>query len=166
MDNISKKILLSAGIGLGVAASGLSLYLLFRPEVEFLNISKDEKKIKETNNTVLTIRVPKQYVGAVIGRGGENVHKIQKETKTRIHFDDTGARKLGLTDLADRFLAIKGPPECTAKAEQLIARIIDEQSRITTKHFSVDTNAIGGIIGRNGETIRYCRQLDSNLSND
>jgi transcription antitermination factor NusA-like protein len=163
MDTIGKKLLLSAGIGLGVAVSGVSLYLLLKPENDpYLNRDNDKRKIRQTNQSVVTIRVPKQYVGAVIGRGGEHIKRIQSDTKTRINFDDsnTGSNSKDNNGLKEvRVLLIKGTPESTAKAEMAINEIIREQSMITTKHFSVDTNAIGGIIGRNGDNIRYFRPL-------
>ena len=163
MDTISKKILLSAGIGLGVAVSGVSLYLLFKPEDDpYLKPAENERrKIRQTNQSVVTIRVPKQYVGAVIGRGGEQIKRIQFDTKTRINFDDSnggnGGDQNGMKDM--RILLIKGTPDNTAKAEMAINEIIREQSSIVTKHFSVETTAIGGIIGRNGENIRYFRSF-------
>ena len=155
MDEIGKKILLSAGITLGVAVSGVSLYLLLKPEDErqYWRPENEKRKINENNHSVVTIRVPQQYVGAVIGRGGEHIKRIQSETHTKINFDSNSSKeKNGLKEY--RILLIRGSPENTIKAEVAINEIISEQSKVLTKHFTVDTNAIGGIIGRNGENIR------------
>lgn len=153
MDQIGKKILLSAGITLGVAVSGVSLYLLLRPEELHLSPDGQKRKVNQSKQSVITVRVPQQYVGAVIGRGGEQVKRIQTETHTKINFDSNSSKeKNGVKDY--RILLIRGTPENAAKAELVINGILSEQSKVLTKHFTVDTNAIGSIIGRNGENIR------------
>ena len=36
----------------------------------------------------IVFQIPAEHVGAVIGRGGENIKEIQRKTKTRIDFKD------------------------------------------------------------------------------
>ncbi|CAG2107582.1 unnamed protein product [Medioppia subpectinata] len=154
MDSIGKKLLLSAGIGLGVAVSSVSLYLLLKPEDEdnvVVNES-DKRKVRQNTQSMVSIRVPKKCVGAVIGRSGEHIKQIQSETNTKINFDDMNGDQNGHKD--SRLLLIKGTPENTAKAEIAINEIIRHQSLIKTKTFVVETVSVGAIIGRNGSTIR------------
>ncbi|CAG2181797.1 unnamed protein product, partial [Oppiella nova] len=113
-----------------------------------------KRKVRQSTQSVLTVRVPKTCVGAVIGRGGEHIKQIQSDTNTKIQFDDQngGSGDNGVQE--SRVLVIRGSPESTIKAETMINEIIRHQSLVTTKTFNVETTSVGAIIGRNGQTIR------------
>ena len=65
----------------------------------------------------LEIKVPKAAVGVVIGRGGENISRIQTETGTRIQFkpDDP--------NLDHRGCVISGTQEACNSAQEKIKEI-------------------------------------------
>ena len=66
---------------------------------------------------IFIIKVPKAAVGVVIGRGGENISRIQTETGTRIQFkpDDP--------NLDHRGCVISGTQEACNSAQEKIKEI-------------------------------------------
>jgi transcription antitermination factor NusA-like protein len=56
----------------------------------------------------IEVRIPADQVGAIIGRGGENIKEIQRKTKTRIDFkdDNTGSSNLSLKKSKTKFLLL------------------------------------------------------------
>ena len=78
--------------------------------VSYYSISKKMKLI-------FIIKVPKAAVGVVIGRGGENISRIQTETGTRIQFkpDDP--------NLDHRGCVISGTQEACNSAQEKIKEI-------------------------------------------
>jgi tudor domain-containing protein 2 len=158
MDKIGKRLLLSAGIGLGVAVSGVSLYLLFKSDDDYFDSNQKKRSITTSHQTVTRIRVPEEYIGAVIGHKGVQIKRIQTETNTKIHSEDNTTNGMNNSNnLSDgsKYLVIKGLPENRASAELVINQIIEEQKSIITKRFSIPTQAVGRIIGKNGDNIRY-----------
>ena len=49
---------------------------------------------------IVQIQIPKDFIGAVIGKGGEVIQKIQKETDTIINIEEVG--DLGIVDVASQ----------------------------------------------------------------
>ena len=49
---------------------------------------------------IVQIQIPKDFIGAVIGKGGEVIQKIQKETETIINIEEVG--DLGIVDVASQ----------------------------------------------------------------
>lgn len=136
-------------------------------------IEKAKEKTGGNNPNACTLRVPHDLIGMLIGRGGETIKELKKESGARIDIlkepvDD------GSTDRpADRVVNITGPPECVEYAkkmiEEMLGKRVKEESddrdrrsqspggelvRATTAVLHVHNDLIGMLIGKGGETIR------------
>lgn len=100
----------------------------------------------------IKIRIRKDAIGAVIGKGGENVRNIQRMTRTKITFDED---KNGT---GDKYAVIMGDSEAIAYAEEVIMKIVDDQPLLSTLEFSIPCTFVGSVIGRNGEVIRCLQE--------
>ncbi|KAA0721845.1 Far upstream element-binding protein 2 [Triplophysa tibetana] len=109
-------------------------------------------------------RVPDGMVGLIIGRGGEQINKIQQDSgcKVQIAPDSCG--------LPDRSVSLTGPPEAIQKAKMLLDDIVS-RGRGTPPSFHESTNGNGHmqemvipagkaglIIGKGGETIKQLQE--------
>jgi far upstream element-binding protein len=125
--------------------------------------------------------IPSNRVGALIGRGGENITKLQADSGARLQLiqDET------MGDL--KLLKLAGTATSVAKAKELVQAILDEHEsviaegvlalvvpsipsaiaplgasggpdddayRSVTKEMLVPRWAVGSVIGRGGETIK------------
>jgi far upstream element-binding protein len=125
------------------------------------------------------ISIESNLVGLVIGRGGDNLKKIEKETGARIQFI-TGPQHNG----PQRDCRLSGPARCRQDAKHAIWRILDENGGLSngarssqppqtqnkprqqaaglpklregenSVQIMVPDKTVGLIIGRGGETIR------------
>ncbi|TRY86079.1 hypothetical protein DNTS_030173 [Danionella cerebrum] len=105
-------------------------------------------------------RVPDGMVGLVIGRGGEQINKIQQDSGCKVQIaPDSGG-------LPERSVSITGSPEAIQKAKMLLDDIVS-RGRGTPPSFHESTNGgghmqemiipagkAGLIIGKGGETIK------------
>lgn len=146
MDGLTRKIFIGATVGIGVVASSAALYFLLRDDDEDPLLK--EFRTETTRQTTVRVKIRKDAIGAVIGRGGETVKRIQKDTKTRINFEDD------VDDEGSRFAVIKGSPETVAEAEKHITMIINDQPVLFTENIFIPHNAVGIIIGRGGKHSR------------
>ena len=108
------------------------------------------------------VPVPPQYIGLVIGKGGESIKRIQAETGTKIQFDTTKSDAKG-----NKVCQISGPSDNVERAKNMIDEIIDNAVNYKNNRLrdgeeilrmSVPANKTGTIIGRGGETIRALKQ--------
>lgn len=107
------------------------------------------------------VAVPPNYIGLVIGKGGESIKRIQQESGTRIQFDTSKTDNNG-----NKVCSISGPPDCVARAQEMIQEIIDNAAAHRASKFMggeelrlpVPSNRCGAVIGRGGETIRVIKQ--------
>ncbi|CAO3591491.1 unnamed protein product [Absidia cylindrospora] len=67
-----------------------------------------------------TVRIPKEFVGLIIGRGGETVRALQEESGARIVVD-----KYGDPHADQKTLTIHGTPETIAIAKDLITEKVE-----------------------------------------
>jgi len=139
--------------------------------VQILMSQKDGNKglISPLGKPTIEVSVPKAAVGVVIGRGGENISRIQTETNTRVQFkpDDP--------NLDTRGCVISGSPEaCTMaqeKIKEIAAQKLAEQGQqgagptntmfgmgSQTIEFPVPANRAGVVIGKGGENIRLIKE--------
>ncbi|KAI1289434.1 Far upstream element-binding protein 1 [Halotydeus destructor] len=138
--------------------------LLTEKELEAAKV-KTTKAITNEYGTVrggsVEVAVPPQYIGLVIGKGGESIKRIQAETGTKIQFDTTKSDAKG-----NKICQISGPSDCVKRAEELIQEIIDnamnyKQNRLRDGEelirMPVPANKTGTVIGRGGETIRQLK---------
>lgn len=140
----------SLPILIGLTVSGISaaylLYLLLRKDDDDLDVHM--QRIRTSRPTFIEVKIPKECVGVVIGRGGSSIRDIEEKTNTRIIFKDE------LETDAYRVCAIRGTPEGAQLAESLIHNIILNQPLIESHEMLVPQHVCGRIIGRNGDTIR------------
>jgi far upstream element-binding protein len=107
------------------------------------------------------VAVPPNYIGLVIGKGGESIKRIQQESGTKIQFDTSKTDNNG-----NKICSISGPPDCIARAQDMIQDIIDNAAANRSGKFMggeevrmpVPSNRCGAVIGRGGETIRVIKQ--------
>jgi len=133
-------------IVLGLAltgATGVALYLLLREEEEW-----EEGGHLTSRQACLEVRIPKESVALVIGRGGANIREIQAKSETRINFRDE------LETEEYRVAAIRGSPDGAQMAEILIQQTLAQQPRVETVVMKVPSRTVGRIIGRGGDTVR------------
>lgn len=147
-----------------------------RRAVLFLMSQKDGNKVggalSPLGKPTIEVTVPKAAVGVVIGRGGENISRIQTETGTRIQFkpDDP--------NLDHRGCVISGTQEaCNSaqdKIKEIAAQKLAEQGQsgqvsqmgvfdtfgmgTQTVEFPVPANRAGVVIGKGGENIRLIKE--------
>ncbi|XP_016417106.1 far upstream element-binding protein 2-like [Sinocyclocheilus rhinocerous] len=109
-------------------------------------------------------RVPDGMVGLIIGRGGEQISKIQQESGCKVQIaPDSGG-------LPDRSVSLTGGPEAIQKAKMLLDDIVS-RGRGTPPSFHESTNGNGHmqemiippgkaglIIGKGGETIKQLQE--------
>lgn len=113
------------------------------------------------------VAVPPNFIGLVIGKGGESIKRIQAETGTKIQFDTTKSDSKG-----NKICAISGTPDSIRRAQDMIQEIIDNAGNNRRAHdpsrsmphggeevrYPVPANRCGAVIGRGGETIRQIKQ--------
>lgn len=72
------------GIGVGVGFITFVVKVLKRQ-------NRDEISIRtESNRISRALKIPKGFVGHVLGRGGATIKSIREKSKARVNFDDTG----------------------------------------------------------------------------
>ncbi|XP_061625561.1 far upstream element-binding protein 2 isoform X3 [Phyllopteryx taeniolatus] len=103
-------------------------------------------------------KVPDSMVGLIIGRGGEHINKIQRDSgcKVQIAHDSAG--------LSERSVSLTGPPEAIQKAKMLIDEILsrghDSPNGQTgsMQEMVIPAGKAGLIIGKGGETIKQLQE--------
>ncbi|CAH0388599.1 unnamed protein product [Bemisia tabaci] len=136
-------LLLSATAGITVSLA-YAVYILTQQKDE-----EDEPKlrVKTSRNVTIEVRVPKESIGIVIGRGGSTIKSIQQKSETRINFKDDENQEY-------RTCIIRGTPETAQLAESMILEVIKNQPLVETEEIWVPKSAIGIIIGKGGENIK------------
>ncbi|KAK3732852.1 hypothetical protein QZH41_012356 [Actinostola sp. cb2023] len=119
--------------------------------------------------TTEELRIPNKFVGLVIGRGGEQINKLQSETGARIQVAPDPP--MGAMPPPDRSVTINGSTQAVEKAKQLLHKICEE-GKIPDSLMSVPVVApgeqvcemmipaskVGLIIGKGGETIKSLQE--------
>ncbi|KAL1004899.1 hypothetical protein UPYG_G00051960 [Umbra pygmaea] len=110
-------------------------------------------------------RVPDGMVGLIIGRGGEQINKIQQDSGCKVQIaPDSGGQP-------ERSVSLTGNPEAIAKAKMYLDEIVS-RGRGTPPSFHETTNGQSGsmqemmipagkaglIIGKGGETIKQLQE--------
>ncbi|XP_043508777.1 tudor and KH domain-containing protein homolog [Frieseomelitta varia] len=122
------------------------LYVLYKKDEEDIKSGKSHVEISKVYTT--EYKVPKQFVPAVIGRGGSVIKDVQNKTGTQIHFEEENI------ECTDRICIIKGGYEAIHLAEEMIKSIIKNQPIIETYEMFIPQKAGGKIIGKGGEVIK------------
>ncbi|XP_055013989.1 far upstream element-binding protein 2 isoform X2 [Boleophthalmus pectinirostris] len=97
------------------------------------------------------LKVPDSMVGLIIGRGGEQINKIQLESgcKVQIAHDSAG--------LPERSVSLTGSPESIQRARALIDEIVsksNDNGNSNVLEMMIPAGKGGIIIGKGGETIK------------
>ncbi|XP_032230790.1 tudor domain-containing 6-like [Nematostella vectensis] len=168
MPILSPEQRLAIAIGVPTVAFLLFLWYKRRQGLREYEEEDDEEETEQTSvatvfETSLELKVPASVSGVIIGRGGANIKKIQKETGTYINFKDDDEPKekdFGANRTpSERTIVIKGEREKARKAELIIKKIVAEQPRQLTEEYLIPQAACGKIIGRGGATIRHLCQV-------
>ncbi|XP_065322275.1 far upstream element-binding protein 1-like isoform X2 [Gordionus sp. m RMFG-2023] len=120
--------------------------------------------------TIVSVGIPSDKVGLVIGKSGDNIKKLQEEAGVRMVMIQDGI----YTNAPEKELRIMGDPERVEKAKELVAELLAQHGYTfdandygttmngpyLTKEQIIPKCAIGLIIGKNGETIKRI-MLDS-----
>ncbi|CAJ1384068.1 unnamed protein product [Effrenium voratum] len=132
-------------------------------------IEKAKERTGQVNPNACTLKVPHELIGMLIGRGGETIKELKKESGARIDIckepDEEGS--------ADRQVHITGPAECVEYAKKMIEDMLGksregvrikveeediresaELARSTQSTVYVPHELIGMLIGKGGETIQ------------
>ncbi|KAM9770765.1 LOW QUALITY PROTEIN: far upstream element-binding protein 2-like [Menidia menidia] len=103
-------------------------------------------------------RVPDAMVGLIIGRGGEQINKIQHDSgcKVQIAHDSAG--------LPERSVSLTGSPDAIQRAKDLIDDIVSRGHETTNgqsgsmQEMIIPAGKAGLIIGKGGETIKQLQE--------
>ncbi|RMB93414.1 hypothetical protein DUI87_30109 [Hirundo rustica rustica] len=108
-------------------------------------------------------KVPDKMVGFIIGRGGEQISRIQIESGCKIQIaPDSGG-------MPERPCVLTGTPESIEQAKRLLGQIVDRCRNGPGFHNDVDGNStiqeilipaskVGLVIGKGGETIKQLQE--------
>lgn len=150
-----KQVSIGLIVGLGAAASAAlaALYVLYKKDDENFEL---DPRLEVTTSSFHTIRsttihknVPKEATGAVIGKGGEVIKLVQRETNTKITFSNGHPN-----EDVDRIIAIKGSPTGVLEADEMIDQIIASALSCINKRIYIDASEVGLVIGKGGSTIK------------
>ncbi|XP_077571042.1 far upstream element-binding protein 3-like isoform X2 [Stigmatopora nigra] len=108
-------------------------------------------------------KVPDRMVGFIIGRGGEQITRIQLESGCKIQIAaDSGG-------LMERPCSLTGSPECIEQAKRLLVQIVercrngpgyhgDGEGGVLVQEMLIPASKVGLVIGRGGETIKQLQE--------
>ena len=125
------------------------------------NFQQNQGPFECTNN----VPVGKEYVGVVIGRGGDTIKRMQAETGAKIQFNTIDPNAQG-----DRYLIVQGTKEQVGEAEnrikELLSKVQLKEPKFGGHHgqgasqdvFNVPANKCGLVIGKKGETINRMKE--------
>lgn len=111
--------------------------------------------IVTSRQATIEVRVPRDMVGAVIGREGANIKKVQEKTNCRINFKDDH----GPAEGPERIAIIRGKPGNAQEAELLIRTMIQNQPVILTEEMFVPQKTLGRIIGKGGVSVKEMQRI-------
>ncbi|GIY18501.1 tudor and KH domain-containing protein [Caerostris darwini] len=122
-------IIIGVGVGVGVITCVVKV-------LQWQN-NKGEIIRTETKRVTRTIKIPKGFVGHVLGRGGQNIKSIREKTKARITFDDI--------DTESTLVTIQGLPESAEEAANLINDIVSNRHACITKEIVLQENVTDSV---------------------
>ncbi|XP_038845320.1 far upstream element-binding protein 3-like isoform X2 [Salvelinus namaycush] len=108
-------------------------------------------------------KVPDRMVGFIIGRGGEQITRIQLESGCKIQIaSESGG-------MMDRACSLNGTPESIEQAKRMLGQIVDRCRNSSGFHSEAEDNSsvhemlipaskVGLVIGRGGDTIKQLQE--------
>uniref|UniRef100_A0A3B3S107 Far upstream element binding protein 3 n=1 Tax=Paramormyrops kingsleyae TaxID=1676925 RepID=A0A3B3S107_9TELE len=126
---------------------------------------EDGGKMVDCTLAIITedFRVPDKMVGFIIGRGGEQITKIQLESGCKIQIaSDSGG-------LLERPCTLTGTPESIEQAKRLLGQIVERCRNGPCFHGEMEGNSaiqeilipaskVGLVIGKGGDTIKQLQE--------
>ncbi|XP_044295819.1 far upstream element-binding protein 3 isoform X2 [Varanus komodoensis] len=108
-------------------------------------------------------KVPDKMVGFIIGRGGEQISRIQAESGCKIQIAPDGG------GMAERPCVLTGTPESIEQAKRLLGQIVDRcrngpgfhndvDGSSTIQEILIPASKVGLVIGKGGETIKQLQE--------
>lgn len=113
-------------------------------------------RIATSRQSEIQMKIPRNSIPAVIGRGGSMIKEIQENTETQIKFSDEND-----VEATERICIIRGKPESIRLAEAFISNIIRNQPVIETHEMEVAQKHVGKIMGKGGESIKQIQNISS-----
>jgi len=119
-------------------------------------VEKGYCDITQPGTTDSAIEVPANKIGAVIGRGGENIKIITQETGAKIKMPDR--------DSDSNTVVIIGSTEAVQQAKAAIAQLIEKgfsditHANHTMATITVHRDSIGTLVGTRGATIKKIQE--------
>ncbi|CAL4101634.1 unnamed protein product [Meganyctiphanes norvegica] len=123
--------------------AGTIIYYLYKKDKD----EQSELTTKSKEWSSLEVSVPISAVGIVIGRQGANIKLIQERTGTKINFKDEEVE-------GQRICIIRGLDVNALQAKRLVIKTIEDQPVVEVDQIFVPVQAVGRIIGRNGDVVR------------
>ncbi|TRY87939.1 hypothetical protein DNTS_005230 [Danionella cerebrum] len=108
-------------------------------------------------------KVPDKMVGFIIGRGGEQITRIQYESNCKIQIaSDSGG-------LMDRPCTLTGTPESIEQAKRLLGQIVERcrngpgfhsqpEGNSAVQEILIPASKVGLVIGKGGDTIKQLQE--------
>ncbi|XP_029024985.1 far upstream element-binding protein 3 isoform X1 [Betta splendens] len=108
-------------------------------------------------------KVPDKMVGFIIGKGGEQISRIQLESGCKIQIaSDSGG-------MLDRPCTLTGTPENIEQAKRLLSEIVEQcrygpgfhndmDGNSSIQQILIPANKVGLVIGKGGETIKQLQE--------
>uniref|UniRef100_A0A4W6CVM0 Far upstream element (FUSE) binding protein 3 n=1 Tax=Lates calcarifer TaxID=8187 RepID=A0A4W6CVM0_LATCA len=113
--------------------------------------------------TTEDFKVPDKMVGFIIGKGGEQISRIQLESGCKIQIaSDSGG-------MMDRPCTLTGSPENIEQAKRLLSEIVEQcrygpgfhsemDGNSSIQQILIPANKVGLVIGKGGETIKQLQE--------
>lgn len=112
------------------------------------------------------MRVPNNMVGLVIGKGGENIHRMQMTTGAHMQIAKESEMKPGETL---RSIILKGSPAAVQELKRLVEEVLNSRMTATKStvreldhmfvlKVPVPNDKVGVIIGKGGMTIKSIQE--------
>nr|ADF47432.1 tudor and KH domain containing-1 [Dugesia japonica] len=126
---------------------------------------------------IIRMKIPSYSKGAIIGKNGATIKKIQERTKTTIKFLNKNTKDMSDTNQNDSncewtvdvtkdkyddafdILLVRGLTLRVMEAEKEIKNVIDSVPIYSIETMCVDNRFVGKIIGKKGENIRRLKEL-------
>ncbi|XP_076239155.1 tudor and KH domain containing protein papi [Calliopsis andreniformis] len=154
MKWMSRQLNLPLILGVSLTGVGIALiYLLYKKDKE--DTASRRNHIQIPKRITIECKIPRQFVPAIIGRGGSVIKDVQNKTGTQIYFKEDNV------ECPERICFIKGTFEAVHLAEEVIKSIIINQPIIETYEMYVPQKACGRIIGKGGESIQQIQTTSS-----
>ena len=119
----------------------------------FFFLLTDPVSISPQGPTCVKFVIPQDCTGLVIGKGGKNISKVQSATNTSIKISNSSVG--GETE----GIIIGSRENCTRAAMDIMECIKEKRAMhtATTKKITMPNSAVGRVIGKRGDTIKYIK---------